>query len=783
MDRPVPSNADNPVGPAPLWVMTTTPPSVDTPPAGHPPGSPEPGREPDREPGGRRGPGGAPGGRRVRRPLAAWCAQNRWRTLFAGLLALAGAVLLLGSGITTSNPDAQLVGDSAAAVRASKGADFGDKPTESVVVTAREGRLDQATVAALGRELTAAYTGLDGVATIGQPMPVPDGATLVLAVGLDAVQAADGTTPEGARTPADAVGPMMAATERVAAAHPELRIGQVGPGSIDKQVMGQLDSDFRRAELISLPVTLGVLLVAFGAVVAAGVPVLLAVGAVVSALGLTAFASREITPVDQNTQSLVLLIGLAVGVDYALFVIRRAREERAAGASVRESVALAGATAGRAVVISGITVVVAMSGMLVAGGMFTSLAIGAMLVVAVAVLASATVLPALLAVLGDKVDALRLPFSRRRAVRRGSADSLWGRLAGRVTRRPLVWTLGAGALLVALALPALGMRTSLPGPEALPRSLSVVDAYQRLTAAVPQDGTTVDVVVRAPAADAARVEAVLQQAFPRATATGQVVGEQPKVTASTDREVHVLALAVPYGQSDPKLDRAVDAVRGDVVPGIRAALADVPGVQVHVGGSAAVTDLTRWLDQRLPWVVGFVLVLTFVVMLVSFGSPWLAAATVGLNLLSVGAAYGVMTLVFQHGWAQGLLGFTSIGSIAAWLPLLMFVILFGLSMDYHVFVVSRVREAWAGGVGPREAVRLGVARSAGVVTSAAAVMVAVFAIFATLSSLEMKQLGVGLATAVLLDATLVRGVLLPAVLALLGRRAHTGPRWIPVLHH
>jgi RND superfamily putative drug exporter len=406
-----------------------------------------------------------------------------------------------------------------------------------------------------------------------------------------------------------------------------------------------------------------------------------------------------------------------------------------------------------------------------------------MLVVAVAVLASATVLPAVLAVLGDRVDALRLPFSRRRAARRGSADSMWGRLAGRVTRRPLVWTLGAGALLVVLALPALGMRTSLPGPEALPRSLSVVDAYQRLTAAVPQDGTTVDVVVRAPAADAARVDSVLQQAFPRATATGQVVGTQPKVTASTDGQVHLLALAVPYGQSDPELGTAVDAVRADVVPGIRAALADVPGAQVHVGGSAAVTDLTRWLDGRLPWVVGFVLVLTFVVMLVSFGSPWLAAATVGLNLLSVGAAYGVMTLVFQYSWAEDLLGFTSIGSIAAWLPLLMFVILFGLSMDYHVFVVSRVREAWSGGVGPREAVRLGVARSAGVVTSAAAVMVAVFAIFATLSSLEMKQLGVGLATAVLLDATLVRGVLLPAVLALLGHRAHTGPRWIPVLHH
>lgn len=510
---------------------------------------------------------------------------------------------------------------------------------------------------------------------------------------------------------------------------------------------------------------------------------LLGVGAVVSALGLTAWASRSGTPVDQNTQSLVLLIGLAVGVDYALFVIRRAREERAAGASVVESVTTAGRTAGRAVVISGITVVVAMSGMLVAGGMFTSLAIGTMLVVAVAVLASATVLPAMLAVLGDKVEALRLPFSARRARRRGSVDSFWGRLAGAVVRRPLVWTVAAGGVLVALTVPAFGMRTALPGPESLPKSFAVVEAYDRLTTAFPQDGETVDVVVEAPAAAADRVDAALAEGFRAAVATGQVVGEEPVVRASTDGTVHVLALAVPVEASDPRLDDAVDAVRGDVVPVVRDALAGTDDVAVHVGGSAAVTDLTRWLDDRLPWVVGFVLVLTLAVMTLSFGSPWLAVATVALNALSVGAAYGVITMVFQNTWAEGVLGFTSIGSIAAWLPLLMFVVLFGLSMDYHVFVVSRVREAWSSGVGPRDAVRLGVARSAGVVTSAAAVMVAVFAIFGTLSSLEMKQLGVGLATAVLLDATLVRGVLLPAVLAVLGRRAHTGPRWLPTLHH
>lgn len=714
--------------------------------------------------------------------LAGWCARHRLRTLAAALLVLAGAVALLTGGLTTTSASEQLVGDSALAVRAVEGADFGDRPTENVVVTTRTGTFDPAGVAAVGADLARAYAGLAGVADVGPPVLSQDRRTVLVPVALDAVQDTDGSTPAGATTPADAVRPMLAATRAYAAANPGVRVGQVGPGSIDDEVVAALDADFERAELISLPVTLGVLLVAFGAVVAAGVPVLLGIGAVVTALGLTAWASRTATPVDQNTQSLVLLIGLAVGVDYALFVIRRAREERAAGASVVESVTVAGRTAGRAVLVSGVTVVVAMSGMLVAGGMFTSLAIGTMLVVAVAVVASATVLPALLAVLGDRVEALRLPFSARRAARRGSADSAWGRLAGAVVRRPVVWTVAAGGALVALAVPALGMRTALPGPESLPRSFAVVEAYDRLTAAFPQDGTTVDVVVTAPADAADRVDAALAAGFRAAVATGRVVGAEPVVRASTDGTVHVLALAVPVEGSDPRLAAAVDAVRAQAVPAVTAALAGTDDVAVHVGGAAAVTDLTRWLDGRLPWVVAFVLVLTLVVMTLSFGSPWLAVATVALNVLSVGAAYGVITLVFQNTWAEGLLGFTSIGSIAAWLPLLMFVVLFGLSMDYHVFVVSRVREAWAAGATPRDAVRLGVARSAGVVTSAAAVMVAVFAIFGTLSSLELKQLGVGLATAVLLDATVVRGVLLPAVLALLGRRAHTGPRWLPALH-
>jgi RND superfamily putative drug exporter len=327
------------------------------------------------------------------------------------------------------------------------------------------------------------------------------------------------------------------------------------------------------------------------------------------------------------------------------------------------------------------------------------------------------------------------------------------------------------------------MRTSLGGVETLPQDLAVVAAHAQLEKAAPTEGTALEIVVAAPASDALKVRAALLgvsgdlRSLPHVTA----VGEQ--VRASIDGTVSVLAVGVGLDGSDEALPALVERVRADVVPQVQGVLADVAGLRVHVGGQAAATDLGAWMDARLPWVVGFVLLLTLVVMTFSFGAPWLAVATVGLNLLSVGAAYGVVTLVFQGTWAERLLDFSSTGTIAAWLPMLMFVVLFGLSMDYHVFVTSRVREAYDAGHDPRAAVRIGVGRSAGVVTSAAAVMVGVFSVFGTLSSLEMKQLGVGLAVAVLLDATLVRGVLLPAILSLLGRRAHRGPSWIPVLHH
>lgn len=707
-----------------------------------------------------------------RSPLALWCARHRWSVLAGALLLVLGSVGLLGTvGITTQDINDQLVGDSRAAQDILDDADFGDVPTEFVIVTDPDGPLDPARAQELTAELTGTYQAVPGVVAVGEPFPGQDGSVVLPLEFAD-----DG---EGAALEIDGA---LRATTDLADAHPDLTIGQFGQTSLDNEVNETLGEDFVRAELFAIPATLIILLLAFGAVLAAGVPLLIGLGSVAVALGLTAIVSTWI-PVDINSQTLVLLIGLAVGVDYALLILRRAREERRAGASVLDSIGIAGATAGRAVAISGLTVVIAMSGMLVAGGTFTSLGLGAMLVVAVAVAAAVTVLPAVLSVLGDRVEALRLPGTRRRESRRGSEDSFWGHLAGMVTRRPLASFVIVGGLMVAMAAPALGMKTATGGVETLPQDLKTVQAYNQFHTAVPAGSDALDVVVRAPAGSADAVEDALLGAGADAEGIEHVAEAAAHVERSLDETVTVWSLGLDVTPSEEAMTQTVERVRADVLPQVEHALADVPGAEVHLGGQAAVVDLTTWMDDRLPWVIGFVLVLSLVVMLVSFGSPALALATVGLNILSVGAAYGALTLVFGGTWAEGLLGFTSTGAVVSWLPMLLFVLLFGLSMDYHIFVTSRVREAFDAGASPRRAVRRGVARSAGVVTAAAAVMVGVFSIFGTLSILEMKQLGVGLAVAILVDATVVRGVLLPAVLTLLGDRAHTGPSWLPRLHH
>ncbi len=574
-----------------------------------------------------------------------------------------------------------------------------------------------------------------------------------------------------AQTASERVGPVLDAVAKVQASHPDFYITQGGSASADKLIGESLDGDFQRLSLLSIPVTIGILIVAFGALLAAFLPVGLALTSIVAALGLLAVASRAFPTVDSTTH-VMLLVGLAVGVDYCLFYIRREREERARGADPERALSVAAATAGRSVLVSGITVIIAMAGMFLTGNVvFVSFASATLLVVATAVLGSLTVLPALLSKLGDRVDLGRIPG----LYRRNSDGKVWRAVLGAVMRRPGVSAVLATAVLGAMAVPAFALKTASPGMDDFTNDLPIIESFYRIEAAFPGGADPATVVLRAADVTAAPVTDAIDEFRRVALATGQL-HEPITVEVNPDRTVALISIGLAGSGDDEVSEQAARVLREDVIP---ATLATIEGAEVAVTGSALESlDFTRSLNRSLPLVFIFVLGLAFVLLLVSFRSVVVAVTSILLNLLSVAAAYGLLVALFQWGWGESLLDFQSTGAITDWLPLFLFVILFGLSMDYHVFVLSRIREGRDQGLPTSIAVSHGVRSTAGVITSAAVVMVAIFGLFATMSLTSMKQMGVGLAAAVLLDATLVRAVLLPAVMVLLGERNWYLPRWL-----
>jgi uncharacterized membrane protein YdfJ with MMPL/SSD domain len=578
------------------------------------------------------------------------------------------------------------------------------------------------------------------------------------------------TDPEKAKT---LDGPVAAAITAAGSRHPGIAIEEFG-GSSMKQFDDAVSHDFAKAGEISLPVTLIVLVVAFGALVAAGLPLLLALTAVVATTGLLALPSK-LMPIDPQVGVIVLLIGLAVGVDYAMFYLKREREERAAGRSARAAVEAAAATSGHAVMVSGFTVIIAMAGMLFTGDKtFMSFGVGAMIVVAVAVLGSLTVLPALMSLLGDRVEKLRVPFVQRLR-NRGSTGRAWGRFVDAVLRRPVLSMAIAGGFLLALAAPALQLHIASPGNDTLPKSLSAVRTYLKLEKAFPQTLNEATVMVRTSTADPSAVSAGLTDLERRAVATGQFSAPM-RIDHNADGTIALLTIGMQGNGVDAQATTALHTLRTTLIP---ATVGRIPGADVGVAGpTAAEYDSNRQMTDAAPWVFAFVLVLAFLLMLVTFRSVVIAIKAVLLNLLSVAAAYGALVLVFQRGWGKSLLGFDRTSGIEGFLPIFLFVILFGLSMDYHVFILTRIREAHDRGMSTDRAVAHGIRTTAGVVTSAAIVMVGVFSVFATLQFMFLKQFGVGLAVAVLVDATVVRAVLLPATMKVLGSWNWYLPRWL-----
>ena len=555
-----------------------------------------------------------------------------------------------------------------------------------------------------------------------------------------------------------------------------LEVEITGEYTADDDFITLSNQDLKEGELFfGLPASLVVLLLVFGAVVASLVPILLAIVAILVALALTAIVG-QVWEVSFFVVNMLTGMGLALGVDYSLFIASRFREERAQGKEKVEAIAVAGRSASRAVLFSGTAFVIALTGMLlVPDTILRSLAAGAILVGLTAVAAATTLLPAVLSLLGDRLDALRLPFSRR-AVGEGR---FWSWIVARVQRRPLVALLAATALLVALALPALDLRTGSAGVRTLPDGYASKDGFNALEREFGV-GTidTAQVVVEG------ELDQVTRNGIDRLVGLMEADPgfREPEVTVAPDERLALVEAQVRGDSRDEASVQAVERLRGELVP-----LAfPVTGAEVFVTGETAeIVEYREIMERWLPIVFVFVLGLSFVLLTVAFRSIVVPVKAILLNLLSVGAAYGLIVLVFQKGVGNELFGFPQVDAIEAWLPLFLFSVLFGLSMDYHVFLLSRIRERYTQTGDSSEAVSYGVRTTARLITGAALIIIVVFVGFATGELVMFQQMGFGVAVALLLDATVIRSVLVPAAMELLGTRNWYLPRrlgWLPHYH-
>ncbi len=689
---------------------------------------------------------------------AARSAARRPKTTVALWLALIVACVVLGSsaGMRTLSNSGSGTGESARADARLSASGLQGPATENVLVRSSSPQQTAHAVAVL----EAGARRLPAVKSVDGPNRSPElsragGRTALVVVTLRGdPNNADGRAAE-----------LQHFVEGLSAREHGVSFLEDGSGSEDNAITQLVNNGLHRAELISVPITLLILVLAFGALVAASVPLMLgltSVGAAIGALGLVS----HIAPNGSSTAPVVVLIGLAVGVDYSLFYIRRERVERRSGASADAALAATSATVGRAILVAGMTVVIGLAGLLFTGfGVFTSMALGAILVVAIAVIGSLTVLPAMLALLGDKIDRGRI-WPRRRRTQARRRRTMWQALAAGVTTRPRTSLALAVVILAALAAPVISIRTAEPGQNDVSPNTPIRVAATAIERAFPGSSDTADLVVSGHGLDRAQAVSQLREIGHQGL---EITGGRGAVAMQVSRDGQTAQLQIPMPESSLTVaDHKVQTLRHQLEPAVARA---IPGAHADLTGDyAGNLDFSSRLSNVTPLVIAFVLGLAFILLVATFRSARLALAVIGLNLLSVGAAFGVLVAVFQHHWAQSLLHFQSDGAVVDWLPLFAFVVLFGLSMDYTVLMLERAREARRAGACAREAAAEALGSTGGTVTSAALVMIAVFSVFATLPLLEFKQLGVGLAAAIALDATIVRGLALPAVLTLLGDR-------------
>jgi uncharacterized membrane protein YdfJ with MMPL/SSD domain len=713
--------------------------------------------------------------------MGRWSASH-WKTAVFGWLAFVVAALFIGQALGTKNIDTQdaNVGQAHRGDQILKDAGFKQTGalTEIVLIQGKSTTVKDPAFRATVQDVVKTVGGFSSIKNLRSPLePSNDGQ-----ISTDGRTVLVEWDMKGTDTQAEKkIDAITKATDQIGKRHSGFYVGEAGSVSSNKALNKMFGEQLAKAGERSIPLTLIVLVIVFGSIVAAGVPLLLALTAVGGTLGLLALPSK-LVPMDQNVSAVILLVGLAVGVDYALFYLKREREERAAGKSREAALEAAAATSGRSVLVSGVTVMIAMAGMFFSGDKtFMSFSIGTMLVVGVAMIGSLTVLPALLSKLGDRVEKGRIPFVGR--YRRQSGENrFWAKVLTPALRHPVVSVIVSAGVLLALAVPVLSLHTAQSGLETLPRSAPTVETLDRIQDTFPGETAPASIAIKTNTDSPAFQRAVGQ--LRKQVQTSPLMHGPVTVEASAKHDAARIDVPLNGNGVDKTSNAALRELRGTIVP---STIGTIAGADYAVtGDTAASFDFNHAMKHSAPIVFGFVLTFAFLLLLVTFRSVVVAAKAIVLNLLSVGAAYGVLIAVFQYGWGESLLNFRGNGGIANWLPMFMFVILFGLSMDYHVFILSRIREAFDRGLKTEDAIAHGIKTTAGTVTSAAVVMVGAFGIFATLPFLDMKEMGVGLAAAVLIDATIVRAVLLPATMKLLGDKNWYLPKWLewlPRLEH
>ncbi|WP_053730025.1 MMPL family transporter [Streptomyces sp. WM6378] len=699
--------------------------------------------------------------------VASWSALHPGRAILGWFVFVALCLVIGGAVGTVDAGDKDYwVGEAGRAESIATEGNLQHKSAERIMITDKSGAAPGANARSAAADVAARMKQLPEVENVAAPVRSANGKMLMVEV-----------TMKGLRLEAQKhIQPLLDQTAEVQKKNPDLRVEESGDASVEMGLDKSRDDDLSTSETITFPITLITLLVVFGSLIMVGVPLLLAVSSIGAAMGLSQLISH-LVPDAGVGKSVILLIGMAVGVDYTLFYLKREREERAHAngrLSPEALVGIAAATSGRAIVVSGLAVALSTATLFLATDIvFTSLAVATIVVVLVAVLSSMTALPALLVLIGRRLDrkAAKAVARGKRVKRHKSEETgrVWTALLKPAKNRPVATLLISVLVMFGLAVPAFGMHLRVLNLATQSRAIPELKMYDRLNDAFPDLLAEHWVMVRDnDPGEKTEVQSALKDLAAKAQADPMFSKKPPKLQTTPDGRISVMTLSVPFNLSSPQAHDSLTELREKFLP---ETLGKVKGAEFAVSGPVAQdADYLAHQNDKLPIVVGFLLLLTFVLTLFVFGSATIAALGVLLNLLSVGASFGLVVVFFQWGLASTVFGFepSATHAIGSRVPLFLFVILFGLSMDYQVFVVSRIKEAALKGVPTRQAVIDGIGHSAKVVTSAAVVMVTVFASFMFLHLAEMKQIGFSLAVAVLLDAFIIRVMILPSVLMLLG---------------